>query len=180
MIIDRISNELKRPAASQTIDWGNLLAPLGLYLGIWVVSEFFQAVSASVQDLLSTKVRQHATFSMLKKGSTLSIAFYETPAYYDQMELARREIWRFGTLPNYFFILISQTIALVSLLVLLGRVNWILPVILILATLPRLVSQSYFVSIKAEMILIYRVSKIDLYGGTGKIQKITCLDGSSQ
>lgn len=132
-----------------------LLLPLGVYLAIWLVSEFFQAAYGSIQNLLSEIIWRHAQYLLLKKAAYLPLAFYETPAYYDKMALARNQLYRFGNLSYYLFTVSTQLVALLSLLFLLGRVSLLIPLVLLLSTLPKVISQTRFVNRMAELTMRY-------------------------
>jgi hypothetical protein len=59
------------------------------------------------------------------------------------MQLARSEIWRFFNIAYFTFSILTQAITVITLLVLLGQVSFGMPVVLVITTLPRLISQSY-------------------------------------
>ena len=149
LVIDRVSSQLTSENIHQGVHWDQLLLPMGLYLLVWAASEFFQTVSQSVQELFVMKVEQYARSLMLRKASRLSVAFYESPAYFDKMDIAASQMWRFGNVSYFSFQLLTQAAAVVGLMVLLGNVHILLPIVLLLTTIPRLISQSTFNKRKA-------------------------------
>ncbi len=151
-VIDQVSENINRDAASSSY-WANLLGPITLYLFVWMLGEFFQAISFSVNEMITRKVHFHAHQIVLKKAASLSLAFYETPSYFDQMQLARSEIWRFYNIAYFAFSILTQVITVVALLILLGQINLVMPFVLVLTTLPRLISQSYFMTERAKIVM---------------------------
>ncbi len=159
VIIDRVAlmlGQSKTGGAQNGIPLlAPLLLPLGVYLTIWLVSEFFQAVYSSVQNLLSEIIMRHAQYLLLKKAAQLPVAFYETPAFYDKMVLARSQIYRFANLSYYLFSIATQTVTLLSLLILLGQASLVIPAVLLLTTLPKIISQTHFVNRMASLTMRY-------------------------
>ncbi len=155
VIVDRVAMMLGQAKTSGVQNGISLLAPLllplGLYLAIWLVSEFFQAMYSSVQNLLSEIIMRHAQYLLLKKAAQLPVAFYETPAFYDKMVLARNQIFRFANLSYYLFSLATQSVTLLSLLILLGQASLLIPAVFLLTTLPKIISQTHFVNRMARL-----------------------------
>ncbi len=159
VIVDRVAMMLGQAKTSGVQNGISLLAPLllplGLYLAIWLVSEFFQAMYSSVQNLLSEIIMRHAQYLLLKKAAQLPVAFYETPAFYDKMVLARNQIFRFANLSYYLFSLATQSVTLLSLLILLGQASLLIPAVFLLTTLPKIISQTHFVNRMARLTMRY-------------------------
>jgi ATP-binding cassette, subfamily B, bacterial len=148
IVIDELVKNLGKPGTSR---WADLVTPLSLYLGIWLVSELARAVNDSTQSLAIMQAEWQAQYRILKKSSSMSVAFYETPAYYDQMEMANQQIWRVPNSTFYLINIFSQVISLGSLMILLGRVSSLIPVVLIATTLPGLFVQSRFIRKKVKI-----------------------------
>ncbi len=144
MVIDRISGAMSS-------GWQALLTPLALYLVVWVLNEYSQSVSRNTQQILGLKTEKHAQYLLLQKASALDIAFYETSTYYDQMELAGSQVWRFSNVPYFLLSILTQAVSLISLFILLGRISIWIPTVLLLAALPRLLSQSSFTRREAQL-----------------------------
>lgn len=150
--IDRVSTAINLKADLSS-NWTVLVTPMLLYLIVWGLGEFFQAISFGVNELIQRKVHYYAHQVVLKKAASLSLAFYETPAYFDQMQLARSEIWRYFNIAYFTFSILTQAITVTALLIMLGQVGVALPVVLVFTTLPRLISQSYFMTERAKLIM---------------------------
>jgi ATP-binding cassette, subfamily B, bacterial len=148
LVVDHLVTSLGQGGTTR---WAELLSPIGLYLGVWLVSELAATVSDSTRSLATMQAERQAQYLVLKKSSSMSVAFYETPAYYDQMELANQQIWRITNSTFFFLTLISQIISLVSLLILLGSVSILIPLILVITTLPGLFLQSHYVRRKIKI-----------------------------
>jgi ABC-type multidrug transport system fused ATPase/permease subunit len=86
-------------------------------------------------------------------GSIIDIALFEDPQFHDQMSLAREQSWRLEAIAIQMPVIVSEVVTLISLLVLIGSVGWMLPVILIVFSLPQAASHGYFTKKKAELYL---------------------------
>jgi hypothetical protein len=65
--IDIVSTALSRKAVLTSF-WSNLVIPISLYLIVWSLGEFFQAISFSVNELIQRKVHYFAHQVVLKKS----------------------------------------------------------------------------------------------------------------
>ncbi len=138
-------------AGQEQVNWQALLMPVALYLIIWIVSQVAGSVEDLVQELMAIKVRNYMQGIVYQKAASLDIAFYETPAFYNQLELVRTGSYRLLSLVHQLANTARQTITLVVLLCLLGQINLWFPLILIFVSLPHLILQPHFARQKANL-----------------------------
>jgi ABC-type multidrug transport system fused ATPase/permease subunit len=134
LVIDRISRLL----AGETVDPTLLLLPVALYTVVWLVGQISQSVASSVHELVSICFRDHALYRILQKAAELDLAAFENPAFYDQMSLAKDQVWRLENSIYDLTSVLTQVITVVSMLVLLGSIGWALPIVAVLTVLPKL------------------------------------------
>ena len=135
----------------EQVNWQALLMPVALYLIIWTVSQVAESVEDLVQELMAIKVRSYMQGIVYQKAASLDIAFYETPAFYNQLELVRTGSYRVLSLVHQLAMTARLTITLVALLFLLGQINLWFPLILIFVSLPHLTLQPHFARQKANL-----------------------------
>ena len=88
VIIDRISQSLLLSPQDAAVDWYSVLAPIGIIFAVWVVGGTCRTLSVEVNMLVGIRFQNYANFLVLKKATELDVAFYETPAFYDRMDIA--------------------------------------------------------------------------------------------
>ncbi len=149
-IIDRIAFLIGQSGKASV---ENLYLPLLFYIVIWALSQLVRSASFSFRNLLSHQVDHYGQHALLKKAATLDVAFFENQAFYDQMTLSANHIWRLSAIVMQFPEIASQLITMISLLLLLGKTGWVLPLILIACTLPKVAAHTHFTKKKAELYL---------------------------
>lgn len=140
--------------AGQTTDpaaWRNLLLPLALYVGIWMLGQVISGLDIEVRQLLDMHVDDYIRRMLFTKATTLDMAFYESPAFYDLFTVAKDEIYRVSNVSYQFSILIQEIITALALFTLLGQISLWIPVILLLTALPRWFGVVYFTRQKANL-----------------------------
>jgi len=135
-VIDQVSS-LVTGSAGVTA-WQDILVPLVLYLVMWALSQVSQSLSASVNELIATSVHYHSLRRIVQKAASLDVAFFETPALLDQMTWAKNGTRRLEDITYQVAAGLTQLVTLLVMLYLLGRVEWFLPFILILAAMPKI------------------------------------------
>ena len=65
--------------------------PVGLQLGITLLSSILSTLSNIAQQLLQELVSNRVQLDILKKSSTLDLAFFENPEFYDKMRQAANQ-----------------------------------------------------------------------------------------
>jgi len=102
-------------------------------------------VSSIVQQRLSDVVGHQLSVQVLARANALDLAHFETPEFYDRLRNAQR----LGSQPvnlvtGGLLQLARNAIVLVSMVALLARFHPALPLIIVLAALPSLLSQMYY------------------------------------
>ena len=102
-------------------------------------------VSSIVQQRLSDVVGHRLSVQVLERANALDLAHFETPEFYDRLRNAQR----LGSQPvnlvtGGLLQLARNAIVLVSMVALLARFHPALPLIIVLAALPSLLSQMYY------------------------------------
>ena len=92
--IDRVTESVRLFAQGIPVDWYAVLLPVGLIFLIWIVGGVCQSLTGGIREVWGFQVWIYGEHSILKKATQLDLAFYETPAFYDQMENARRDGYR--------------------------------------------------------------------------------------
>lgn len=146
VLIDRVADALQASTPSVALDWIPMLTPIVLIFLVWVVGGVSQSMEEGIRDLLMLQVGNHAEYVLLQKASALDIAFFENPTFYDQMEIAQREIARAR---GFAFLSVDFAGALLSLggvAALLIRLHPLAVVVLLLTAAPQVAVQVYYSS----------------------------------
>jgi ATP-binding cassette subfamily B protein len=135
-------------------DLSRLWELLGIELGIVVASEVLARGSALVESLLGDLFSNHTSVRLMEHAATLDLAQFEDPAFYDQLERARRQTTgRIGLL-SQLLTMAQDSLTLISLsTALLVYSPWLL-LLLVLAVLPAFLGETHFASL--EYSLFYR------------------------
>jgi ATP-binding cassette, subfamily B, bacterial len=131
LVIDRIVQAIRFQTPS-LIWW-----PVGLQVGIMLLSSLLSTCSGLVQQILQEQVSNRVQLEILKKASTLDLAFFENPESYDKMrQAANQSLYQPTVLIAQTFGLGQALITLTSLLFLLLHLAWWLALIALLVPLP--------------------------------------------
>lgn len=113
--------------------WG----PVGLQLGITLCSSVLGSLTVIVQQLLQERVSNRVQLEVLKKASTLDLAFFENPESYDKIrQVTNQTAYQPTSLIAQTFGMAQTVVTLASLLLLLFHLSWWLAGIALLAPLP--------------------------------------------
>jgi ATP-binding cassette subfamily B protein len=139
LIIDGVL-EAQRTGAG----WRVVLPLVGMEIGLVVLAELMQRGASLVEGQLSDLFAIKTTVRLMEHAATLDLAKFEDPAFYDQLERARRQtagrlallgsVLRFG----------ESMVTLATMAAVLLTFNPWLVLLLAVAILPRLASESHF------------------------------------
>ena len=146
VIIDRITEAFRASTQGVPFDWYEVLAPIGLIFLLWVVGGLCQSMKSGITELMGFRVRNRVEYLVLEKASQLDIAFYETPAFFDKMENARREPFRIHNLAVLCIDFAGGFLGLGAMLGLLWRLHPVVVVVLLLTSLPQVAVGGYYAS----------------------------------
>ena len=131
LVVDSIVQAIRIKSVSP-IWW-----PIGLQLGITLISGLLNTLSNIVQPLLQEQVSNQVQFDILKKASTLDLAFFENPESYDKIrQAANQSSYQPTNMITQTFNLGQILITLTSLLFLLLHLAWWLTIVALFTPLP--------------------------------------------
>ncbi len=141
-------------ALEQGPDFSRLWRLVALEIGIVVAGEVLARTSALIESLLGDLFSNYTSIRLMEHAATLDLEQFENPAFYDQLERARRQtVGRIGLL-SQILSMAQDSVTLMSLAAaLLVYSPWLL-LLLTLAVLPSFLSETHFASL--EYSLLYR------------------------
>ncbi len=151
VIIDRITEAIQASSSGNPLNWHAALAPVGIIAMVWVLGGISQSLSQNVKALLGFQVQNHVNFLILDKASTLDIAFYETPAFYDQLAKAQQDIWR---VQNLAYVCVEMLGGILSLNMMMGMLFRLHPLavgVLLLTSGPMVVVGGYYANKRYDL-----------------------------
>jgi ATP-binding cassette subfamily B protein len=127
---------------------------VALEIAIVLAGEVLSRASSLVESLLGDLFSNHTSVRLMEHAATLDLYHFEDPAFYDQLERARRQtVGRIGLLTQ-LFTMAQDTVTLATLgAALLVYSPWLL-VLLALAVVPAFLGETHFASL--EYSLLYR------------------------
>jgi ATP-binding cassette subfamily B protein len=133
---------------------GRLWELVAIEIAIVVAGELLARASALVESLLGDLFSNHTSVRLMEHAATLDLQQFEDPAFYDQLERARRQtVGRIG-LVSQLLGMAQDSLTLASLgTALLVYSPWLL-VLLVVAVLPAFLGETHFASL--EYSLLYR------------------------
>lgn len=138
VIIDRVAALLgTAPPAGMGV-WSVLALPTTALILTLIIGDVCRSVSDNLETLLGTHVATYANYLMLQKAAALDISFYETPAFFDQLNLARNAIWRAHNLARLTVRSIGFLLSTITTLALLSTIHPLAVVVLFIVTAPHL------------------------------------------
>ncbi|HEV2579374.1 MAG TPA: ABC transporter ATP-binding protein, partial [Ktedonobacteraceae bacterium] len=119
--------------------------PIGLQLGITLFSSLLSTFSNIAQQLMQEQVSNRVQLDILKKASTLDLAFFENPEFYDKMrQAANQSLYQPVSMISQTFDLGRTTVTLISLLFLLLHLAWWLAIIALVVPIPAFFSSTRY------------------------------------
>ncbi|MCA1595687.1 MAG: ABC transporter ATP-binding protein/permease [Chloroflexi bacterium] len=116
-----------------------MLTLVGVQVLVWVTSSAIGSLRSFISELFGSRVG--ATFSQMiyQKSATLDLAFFESPTFFNQMENALRQSgWGVERLIRTLGRMVQQSLTLVTMLILVFRLNPLAPCWIVLLALPRI------------------------------------------
>ncbi len=119
--------------------------PVGLQLGIVLLSDLLSTCSSIAQHLLQERVSNHVQFLIMEKSNSLDLAFFEDSEFYDRLRQATSQS---GTqvlaMISQTFDLCRTTVTLFSMIFLLLHLAWWLAIVAIIAPIPAFISNTRY------------------------------------
>ena len=76
----------------------SLTIPIAVMVTLWLIQTLLQAVASFISLLLSERSYSTAAQKLMDKTTSLDVAFFESPRFYDQLHHARSELWNIPTI----------------------------------------------------------------------------------
>lgn len=141
-------------ASAGPVELSRLWWLVALEIAIVVVGEILARVSALVESLLGDLFSNYTSVRLMEHAATLDLYHFENPAFYDQLERARRQtVGRIGLLAQ-LLAMGQDTLTLMSLGAALLLYNPWLLILLVVAVLPSFLGETHFAAL--EYSLFYR------------------------
>ncbi|HXV83632.1 MAG TPA: ABC transporter ATP-binding protein, partial [Candidatus Binatia bacterium] len=116
-----------------------------LELGLFLLSTGFNHSRRLIQQLIQLELANRIRGEIIQKALTLDLAFFEHPDFYDRLQNARRESgYKPVELINDSFLIVQNTITLISFAVLLLRFSPWLVVVLVITSIPAFIAETRF------------------------------------
>jgi ATP-binding cassette subfamily B protein len=128
-------------------------------LGLFLFSTGLNHSRRLLQQLIQLQLANRIRGDIIRKALTLDLAFFEHPDFYDRLQNARRESgYKPVDLINDTFLIVQNTITLVSFAVLLLRFSPWLVLILLITSIPAFIAETRFAE-EGFRLLTYRAAE---------------------
>ncbi|MEZ4729655.1 MAG: ABC transporter ATP-binding protein [Caldilineaceae bacterium] len=151
VLIDQVSMVVQGAGQGTVVDWSAILPPTIAFVLALILSDVSNSLRSSLRDILQMQVNNYAQALILQKAASLDIAFYETPAFYDRLENAMRDVWRTQNLP---WILLDTSGAALALILTIGLLVSLHPLaapLLVITAIPQLIARARYVNLRFKM-----------------------------
>jgi ATP-binding cassette subfamily B protein len=139
MIIDAIVNNIKLAQAGNSPDMRALITALTFQGVLWLVQEMLNAYSNDIDEMLISSFQMEVEKRILQKISSLDLAFYENPKFYDRLENARSAIDQLGLAFRNLIWLAQGILTPIGMLAVLARLHWLMMPMVLLLNVPWLI-----------------------------------------
>ena len=126
-----------------TLQWSLVVVPLALIFSLWLGSSVVNGIGGVVQDQLSERTFNSTNKKLLRKASTLDMAFFEAPKFYDQLTQANQTQGSLQYLPMYIFDVFQSAISLIALIGLMSLLHPLAFLVLVLTVVPSFFLQGH-------------------------------------
>lgn len=147
LIIDSIVNSLEAKIPLQQ-GFQAVLPYLIMEFAIVLISAVLSQLNILSSQNLRMRLSNHVSQLVMNKAITLDLQFFEDPQFYDSLQNARRIADTASiSIVNSVLDITQEVITLISVVILLVRYSWFLPLLVILAAIPNFISQSQYATI---------------------------------
>ena len=144
-IIDAVVAAVQATEGDATTHLRRIAVLIGLQLVIWLASNAITSITNMLRYPLNLKVTHYTEELIFQKVSRLDLAFFESPAFFDQMAHARgQSIQRIPNFVTNFASLLSSILMLISLLIMVANLHVLAMLGIIVLSIPHLIATSYF------------------------------------
>ena len=154
LIVDGVVASIQRGADPEVVRAVFIL--LILELALFLLSAGVNHARRLIQQLIQLQLANRIRGEIIRKALTLDLAFFEHPDFYDRLQNARRESgYKPVDLINDTFLIVQNTITLISFAVLLLRFSPWLVIILLVTSIPAFIAETRFAE-EGFRLLTYR------------------------
>ncbi len=154
LIIDAVVGARGNADAINTSFYGlrHLWQLVGLEIGIVLAGEWLARASALVESLLGDLFSNHTSVRLMEHAATLDLYQFEDPAFYDQLERARRQTTGRIGLIGQLLGMCQDSLTLLSLGVALFAYSPWLLLLLCVAVVPGFLGETHFAALEYSML----------------------------
>ena len=143
LIVDGVVASIQQGADPERVR--RVFVYLILELSLFLLATGLNHARRLIQQLIQLQLANRIRGEVIAKALTLDLAFFEHPDFYDRLQNARRESgYKPVDLINDTFLIVQNTITLISFAVLLLRFSPWLVVILLAASVPAFIAETRF------------------------------------
>ena len=125
------------------IEWLYVLMPMFAILACRIAQSGVSASAQFVNFMVSEKVRSKSQFLLLNKASSLDLAFFESPAFFDRLSQAKANMRYIAPVTHSLLSLVSHSFMLAAMFGLLSILHPMTFILLIATVSPRLLVEGY-------------------------------------
>jgi ATP-binding cassette subfamily B protein len=140
VMIDAVAGALATGTTSA--QWTTFVLPALAFIAVWIVSHAMESATGNMVTVLAQYAMLRGQMLIAHKAASMDVASFEDPTFHNQLKLARDQVFRIYNVTFQLIQAATQVITLISLLILLGSINIILPLILLACTLPKVMLQT--------------------------------------
>ena len=154
LIVDGVVASIQRGADPEVVK--TVFVYLILELALFLLNTALNHARRLIQQLIQLQLANRIRGEIIQKALTLDLAFFEHPDFYDRLQNARRESgYKPVDLINDTFLIVQNTITLISFAVLLLRFSPWLVIILLVTSIPAFIAETRFAE-EGFRLLTYR------------------------
>ncbi len=154
LIVDGVVASIQRGAAPEQVR--SVFVYLIIELALFLLSAGLNHSRRLIQQLIQLQLANRIRGEIIHKALNLDLAFFEHPDFYDRLQNARRESgYKPVDLINDTFLIVQNTITLISFAVLLLRFSPWLVIILLVTSIPAFIAETRFAE-EGFRLLTYR------------------------
>ena len=143
LIVDGVVASIQRGADPEVVR--RVFVYLILELALLLLNTALNHARRLIQQLIQLQLANRIRGEIIQKALTLDLAFFEHPDFYDRLQNARRESgYKPVDLINDTFLIVQNTITLISFAVLLLRFSPWLVIILLVTSIPAFIAETRF------------------------------------
>jgi ATP-binding cassette, subfamily B, bacterial len=143
LIVDGVVVSIQHGADPERVR--SIFVYLILELSLFLIATGLNQARRLIQQLIQLQLANRIRREIIGKALSLDLAFFEHPDFYDRLQNARRESgYKPIDLINDTFLIVQNTITLISFAILLLRFSPWLIIILIAASIPAFIAETRF------------------------------------